>query len=607
MKNLKFLALVFFNVLFIQAQDFDPKYLDSLPEDIKNDVLEKSFSNSDNNKPAYRASKVSTRLEKEQSLIELKERLENDLLELEQRLSQEDQVSNKSDDLVLFGSDFFSSVQTTFMPINEPNLDSSYILDSGDLLEIQMIGQKKGSKTYRINRDGSITLDDIGKLYIAGLSLNDASALIKSSIQASYIGTEGFISLRDIRDVNILVSGNAQNPGIYTLNGNSNILHALIMAGGVNEFGSYREIRLIRNDNVVEVLDVYDLLIDGNYNLNKRLRSGDVVYVGALKNVVSINGAVKRPGKYEIKDNQNLDTLIKYANQISKEADLKNIYLERILNGKVESIKIQNLSQFKSIKVNDGDLIYIREIPYRTAKIEGAVYKPGSYVMQAGETVDDLIKKAGGYTENAYPFGAVFENKNAMKTNMVAKEILYQEFIDNIIAMSQQNVDANFDFAPIVKLTTDIKNSKPNGRIVVDLYSQADESIKIRDGDKIIIPETTNHVYIYGEVSSEGAVLYDNNENSIDFYVDKSGGYKKFADNEAIYILHPNGETERYSKKRNLFANQPHDIRVYPGSVIFVPRKLDNTTARRLAAQAYVSILGNIGVALASLSAIENN
>ena len=93
----------------------------------------------------------------------------------------------------------------------------------------------------------------------------------------------------------------------------------------------------------------------------------------------------------------------------------------------------------------------------------------------------------------------------------------------------------------------------------------------------------------------------------VDYFVEKSGGYKKSADNKSIYILHPNGETERYSSKRNLFESQPHNINMYPGSVIFIPRKLDNTASRRLATQAYVSILGSLGITLASLSAIDGN
>ena len=126
------------------------------------------------------------------------------------------------------------------------------------------------------------------------------------------------------------------------------------------------------------------------------------------------------------------------------------------------------------------------------------------------------------------------------------------------------------------------------------------------DKDTLVIPEKTNSVYVYGEVSSEGAVEFSPSQD-VEYFVQKSGGYKRFADNESIYILHPNGETQRYSKQRNLFANQPQELNLYPGSVIFVPRKIDNSATRRLATQAYVSILGNLGIALASLSALNND
>ena len=227
--------------------------------------------------------------------------------------------------------------------------------------------------------------------------------------------------------------------------------------------------------------------------------------------------------------------------------------------------------------------------------------------MAAGETIDDLVIKAGGFTDNAYPFGAVYENEDAKLINQRAQQLLYDEFLDNIIALSQLNIGQNFDLTPILKLTEEIKNSKASGRIVVDLVSEdSDSFLNIRAGDTLIIPEKTNSVFVFGEVSSEGAVTFMNNE-GVEYFVEKSGGYKRFADNESIYILHPNGETQRYSKQRNLFANQPRNLTIYPGSIIFVPRKLDNSATRRLATQAYVSILGNLGVALASLSAINND
>ena len=392
------------------------------------------------------------------------------------------------------------------------------------------------------------------------------------------------------------------------MTGNSNILHAISAAGGISEFGSYREINLIRNNQIIETLDVYDLLIDGLYNLKKRLRSGDVIFVEKRKAIVTIDGAVYRPAKYEVLEDQDLATVIKYANGIKSTADRRNFSLERILDGTLKTIPVINDSQYKTIKALDRDLIYIREYPYREAKISGAVMKPGTYILAADESINDLVEKAGGYTKNAYLMGGIYLNDDAKEINQKAKDILYEEFLDSIIALSQQNISGNFDLTPIVGLTKEIKNSQSNGRVVVDLEDEDSlDKYSVKNNDHLFIPETTNVVYVYGEISSEGAVMYSENQ-GVNYFVEKSGGYKKFYDAESIYVLHPNGESEFYSSKRNIFESSPESsTKIYPGSIIFVPRKLDEATPRRLSAQAYVSILGNLGIALASLSSINNN
>ena len=604
MKIIKLLLLSIVAVS-ISAQELDPDFLDSLPDDIRKDIQETNQRKLDGTDEKYSPYIYSSKLAKAETFLKLKDRLEKDLLEMERRLNS-DSSFDMSEDLIIYGSDFFNTFQTSFMPINEPNPDSGYMLDVGDVLQVQLVGTNENNiDELLINADGSITLEDIGEIVIAGLSLNDASQLIKSKVNSSFIGTEAFINLIEIRDVNILVTGNAVNPGIYTLTGNSNILQALLAAGGISEFGSLREINLIRDDVIVETLDIYDLLIEGKYSIKKRLRSGDVVFVEARKNIVTIAGAVNRPAKYEALDDQKLISIIEYANGINRTADLENISLERMVDGSLKTIEVPNDSYFEAIDVQDGDSIYIREYPYRQAKISGAVLKPGSYTMAAGQTISDLIEKAGGYTQNAYQFGAIYLNEDAKKVNELSKEILYQEFLDSIIAASQQNIG---DLTPVVKLTEDIKNTSPNGRVVINLLNDASIDLyNIKEGDELFVPERNNVVYVYGEISSEGAVMYSDNQD-VEFFVEKSGGYKKFADNESIYILHPNGESQLYRSKRSIFERSPKsEIKIYPGSIIFVPRALDESAPRRLAAQAYVSILGNLGIALASLSAISDD
>ena len=175
-----------------------------------------------------------------------------------------------------------------------------------------------------------------------------------------------------------------------------------------------------------------------------------------------------------------------------------------------------------------------------------------------------------------------------------------------MISVIQQTTSENVDYTPLLKLAEDLRNTKPNGRIVIDLFSQdKNDAIALREGDSLIIPEEQKHIFIYGEVSSEGAILH-NLEKDLEYYINMSGGYRDQADKSAIYVLHPNGNTERFKKNRNIFANQSKILKLNPGAVIFVPRKADNSTMNRISAQAYATILGNIGVTLASISALSD-
>lgn len=590
--------------LGVISQEIDNDFISSLPEGIQGDILKRAQEQSDEEEPVFRSIESQSKLNKK-NIEELKARIEADLEYIERLLSEDENYKKDSNELQIFGSDFFSTYQSTFMPINEPNLSSDYILDVGDILEIQLVGQKEFIKKINIKRDGSISLPEIGNISLAGLSLDDAYNLIKFKVSEAFIGTEAYISLTNLRDINVLVSGNAYNPGIYTVSGNSNILHVLGVAGGINELGSYREINLIRDQKVIETLDMYDVLINGTYNPNVALRSGDIIFVRPVKNMVSIEGAVRKPAKYELNDDQNLSDVINYSDGLVIEADLSNIFLDRLLDGGVKSLPIRNISQFDNIIVNDGDKIFIRKHSFRSISINGAVLKPGTYVMTEGESLMDLVGKAGGFTKNAYPVGAVYENKNALEVNKMAKDALYLSFIDSIILASQKNPSFT-DLSSVIEITEKLRNLEPNGRVGIDLLENSD-SIIIQHEDSLVIPEKPNHVYIYGEVSNEGAISYEDIE-SVDYYISKSGGFKNTADKQAIYVLHPNGSTQRYTKQKNVFQNKPdQDILIYPGSVIFVPREIDSSVSNRVAAQAYASILGSIGITLASLSSINNN
>lgn len=557
----------------IMSQDFDREFLDSLPEDVREDLLAETERRKSLEEPIYR--KPSTFVEKKE-------------------------ISAR------FGSDFFSSMQTTLMPINEPNFDSDYILDFGDVLQVQNIGSNAYSVEEAIKRDGSINLPDLGKVFIGGLSLADATNLVKNKVEESSIGSEAFVTLVNVRDVQVVLAGNVFNPGSYTLSGNSNIFHALTISGGPSEFGSFREIDLIRQNKVIETIDLYKIFISGEGNFGSRLRSGDLVFVRPAKKIIGIYGGVKRPGVYELKDNESFSNLLFFANGFRPDADKKNINYNSIIESKVVSSRVTGYESLEEIIPQDGNSLYVGIISIKEVEISGSVKNPGRYSMNPGDGIYELILRAGGYDDNAYPFGGVLLNENVKKVNAQANDQLYKDLletmVDNSIDLSQEGSGM------IGSLLQEFRATPPTGRITtsfdLDLISKdPSKNTLLQDGDIAIIPEAVNYLYVFGETANEGTVLFSEGRN-IDYYLSAKGGLNDSADSSSIFVLFPDGTSKRISSK-NIFRDGSRSVELYPGSVIFVPKKHNNMFRANII-QSYAAILGNLGVSLASLSVIKN-
>jgi protein involved in polysaccharide export with SLBB domain len=552
------------------TQEFDEAFLKSLPDDIAADLLDRAAGKEELEETQYR--RPSTFIKKAEP------------------------TSDR------FGANIFSMMQTSLMPINEPNFDGDYILDFGDQLELQLIGQKSLIIKLLVQRDGSLSIPDIGKLYLSGLSLSEATELIKKKFSQSFIGVEAFVTLVNVRDIQIIVAGNVYNPGSYTLNGNSNVFHALSVSGGPSAGGSFRSIDLIRGNKKIKNIDLYDTFIYGKSYLNTRLRSGDIVFVNPANSIVKSSGAFKRTGTYELLDDENLSQLLYFSNGLTSFADNSFIRLERLLDGEVKQLPISNLSQFNNIKAEDGDTIFIRTHPFRTIEISGAVHNPGTYLMNEGDSLLQAIEKAGGYTKTAYPYGAVYENIDAYTKNTEALEKLYLDSLDSIQNLVQQT-GPDADFTPLIAISERLKEIEPSGRIIIDFNSPTDQFIQ--SGDTLYIPEKTNQIYLFGALSSSGSAQFIPGKDA-NYYFNKKGGLSDSADKDKVYVIQPNGETFNIKFNKNIFVTNSEQVEIMPGSIIYVPELIQGSYANRLTAQAYATILGNIGVTLASLSVLKN-
>ena len=494
------------------------------------------------------------------------------------------------------------------MPINEPNFDSSYVLDFGDTLEIQLVGQQNSIDELSIKRDGSINISEIGKVSVAGLTLESASSLIKNKISNAYIGIEAFVTLVNIRDIQVLITGNAYNPGIYTLNGNSNLLHALSMAGGIDENGSYRQIELIRDNVVINSIDLYDIFIHGKSGFGQRLRSGDSILIKPANELIALTGAVKRPGVYELTSDEDYSDLFAYGNGFSASADTNSLRVERLNKEEVEFINISEVKDLSSIKPVAGDRLNVRSYIRKSVTITGAVKTPGTYIVARDDTLLTLIEKAEGYRDDAYPFGGILNNKRAEEINADAVDKLYNTYVQKLISKG----DALFASESLPFILDELKKSKISGRVMAEfdldvIRAMPQLDTNLDDGDTIIIPSKTQQIYIYGEVNNPGTIRYIPGQ-SIQKYLELSGGVLDSADNKNIYVVHPNGELNRVSgtSRLSFLDNRGEDILIYPGSVIYIPRKV-NSRDPAMVASIWAPIVSALALSITSLSVLDKN
>ncbi|MDA9124209.1 SLBB domain-containing protein [Gammaproteobacteria bacterium] len=572
---------IFLSALFLlsttsYSQELDKAYLESLPENVRADVLDKIADREVKDTPAYRR--------------------------------PSSMIKKPLDDSKRFGAKIFNMMQTSFMPINEPNFDSSYVLDFGDTLEIQLVGQKNSIDELSIKRDGSINISEIGKISVAGLTLESASSLIKNKISNAYIGIEAFVTLVNIRDIQVLITGNAYNPGIYTLNGNSNLLHALSMAGGIDENGSYRQIELLRDNVVINSIDLYDIFIHGKSGFGQRLRSGDSILIKPANDLIALTGAVKRPGVYELTSDENYSHLFAYGNGFSASADHNSLRIERLNKEEAEFISISELKDLSSMKPVAGDRLNVRSYIRKSVTVTGAVKTPGTYIVAKDDTLMSLIEKAEGYTDDAYPFGGVLNNKRAEEINTDAVDKLYNTYVQKLISKG----DALFASESLPFILDELKKSKISGRVMAEfdldvIRAKPQLDTNLDNGDTIIIPSKTQQIYIYGEVNNPGTIRYTPGQ-SIQKYLELSGGVLDNADNKNIYVVHPNGELNRVSgtSRLSFLDNRGEDILIYPGSVIYIPRKV-NSRDPAMVASIWAPIVSALALSITSLSVLDKN
>ena len=316
----------------------------------------------------------------------------------------------------VYGRNLFNNELLTFEPAMNIPTPADYVLGAGDQVIIDIWGASQQSIDGEISPDGFVVIEEIGPLKLSGLTVAEANDYVKEMLGGDYNGSSITLSVGTVRSVKVEVVGDVVTPGSYTLSAFSTLFNALYTAGGITEMGTLRDINVYRGGKAIANIDVYDYIVNGNNSGNIRLQDNDLIVVGPYDAIVSVGGKVKRPMKYEMKENETLSKLLSFAGNFTGDAFTKNIRVIR-KSGREYSVHTVEKDAFASFKLFDGDSIFVDSIVSRFSnmvEVKGAVFHPGMYETGGNiNTVLDLLEAADGLREDAFTARAVMHRRKA--------------------------------------------------------------------------------------------------------------------------------------------------------------------------------------------------
>ena len=315
-----------------------------------------------------------------------------------------------SNSMKVFGRDIFNKKLLSFEPNMNIATPQNYVLGPGDQVIVDIYGASQKSQQLEVSPDGVIVVDGYGPIQVGGLSVSAAQKKLRSTLGSRYKSSSLQMSVGQTRSLMVNVMGEVKAPGTYTLSAFSTVFHALYMAGGINDLGTLRNIKVYRNGKHISTVDVYQYILNGRLSGNIRLQENDMIIVGPYEALVNISGHIKRPMFYEMRPTESVAQVVKYAGGFSSDAYKKAVRLVR-KSGERYSVHTVEEFDMSSFKVADGDSIGVDAMVERyenMVEVKGGVFRPGLYELGKQITsVRALVEAAGGLTEDAFTGRAV--------------------------------------------------------------------------------------------------------------------------------------------------------------------------------------------------------
>ena len=309
----------------------------------------------------------------------------------------------------IFGSDLFSNSKMTFAPNQNMPTPKNYIVGPGDVLVVDVYGYAENTMQLTVSSEGNVRIPNVGPVMVNGLTIEAVQTKIKKQLSSIYSSistgnTQVSVTIGNVKSINVYITGNVIRPGTYTLSSLSTVYNALYACSGPSSSGSLRNIKVMRGGKEIASVDLYTFLTSGNLSNNISLQDQDVIYVPAYDIRVSIDGAMKRPGVFEMRQGESLKDLISFAGGFTENAYKNRITVQRTTE-KEKSVADVSSDLYGMFQLQTGDQFVVSEVLDRYSnrvKIFGGVFRPGPYALDSNMTLMDLVKKADGLVEDAY-------------------------------------------------------------------------------------------------------------------------------------------------------------------------------------------------------------